>query len=90
MRLLLYQGAAVTAFLVAGFILYLVEIGRRLRPGAALPFVFFLIVINSYESIANKSIMLGQFVVLMMVMFRPHQLYPYGHPPKKKPRQAGL
>jgi hypothetical protein len=43
-RLLLYQGAAITAFLVAGFILYLVEIGRRLRPGAAMPFVFFLIV----------------------------------------------
>jgi hypothetical protein len=33
--------------------------------------LFFLIVINSYESISNKSIMLGLFVVLLMVMFRP-------------------
>jgi hypothetical protein len=84
-RLLLYQGAAITAFLVAGFILYLVEIGRRLRPGAAMPFVFFLIVINSYESIANKSIMLGQFVVLMMVMFRPPATPLWGFPKKEAP-----
>jgi hypothetical protein len=84
-RLLLYQGAAITAFLVAGFILYLVEIGRRLRPGAAMPFVFFLIVINSYESIANKSIMLGQFVVLMMVMFRPPAIPLWGFPKKEAP-----
>lgn len=68
-RLLLYQGAVFTIFLVAGFALFMVELGRRLRPGAAMPFVFFLIVINSFESISNKSIMLGQFVVLMLAMF---------------------
>ena len=34
-------------------------------------FIFFLIVVNSYESIANKSLALAQFVVLMLVMFRP-------------------
>ncbi len=34
-------------------------------------FIFFLIVINSYESIANKSLALAQFVVLMLAMFRP-------------------
>jgi hypothetical protein len=68
-RLLLYQGIAVTTLLVVGFALFLTEIGRRLRRGTAMPFIFFLVVINSYESIANKSIMLGQFVVLMIVMF---------------------
>jgi hypothetical protein len=70
-RLVLYQGAAFTCVLLAGFVLFLVEIGRRLRPGAAMAFVFFLIVINSFESISNKSIMLAQFVVLMIAMFRP-------------------
>jgi hypothetical protein len=70
-RLVLYQGAAITSFLVTGFILFLAEINRRLQRGTALPFIFFVIVINSYESISNKSVMLGQFVVLMMVMFRP-------------------
>jgi hypothetical protein len=68
-RLLLYQGVAITTFLVIGFALFLTEIGRRLRRGTAMPFIFFLVVVNSYESIANKSIMLGQFVVMMIVMF---------------------
>ena len=41
-----------------------------MRSGAAIPLIFFLIVINSFESISNKTIMLGQFVVLMLAMFR--------------------
>jgi hypothetical protein len=39
-RLLLYQGAAITAFLIAGFVMFLFDISRRLRPGAAMPLVF--------------------------------------------------
>jgi hypothetical protein len=68
-RLLLYQGVVFSAFLVAGFVLFLIELGRRMRSGAAMPFAFFLIVINSFESISNKTILLGQFVVLMLAMF---------------------
>ncbi len=68
-RLLAYQGAAFTAFLVAGFVLFMIELNRHLRPGTALPFVFFIIVINSFESVSNKTVMLGQFVVLMLAMF---------------------
>jgi len=68
-RLVLYQGAVFTAFLVVGFVFFLTEVGRRLRRGAAMAFIFFLIVINSYESISNKSITLGRFVVLVLVMF---------------------
>jgi hypothetical protein len=83
-RLVLYQGAAFTFVLLAGFVLFLVEIGRRLRPGAAMAFIFFLIVINSFESISNKSIMLAQFVVLMVAMFRlepePVRSQPYRAP----------
>jgi len=70
-RMLVYQGAIFTGFLLAGFTLFMIEIGRRLRPGSAMAFIFFLIVINSYESIANKSLALAQFVVLMLVMFQP-------------------
>ena len=33
-------------------------------------FFFFLFVVNSFESIANKTIMLAQFVVIIQVMFR--------------------
>jgi hypothetical protein len=68
-RLLLYQGVVFSAFLVVGFVLFLIELGRRMRSGAAMPFAFFLIVINSFESISNKTVMLGQFVVLMLAMF---------------------
>jgi hypothetical protein len=69
-RLVLYQGVIFTVFLVAGFTLFLIEIARRLRPGSAMAFIFFLIVTNSYESIANKSLVLPQFVVLMLAMLR--------------------
>ena len=68
-RLLLYQGVIFTSFLVAGFILFLWEIARSLRPGYAMAFVFFLIVINSYESVSNKSASLARFSILMLTMF---------------------
>jgi hypothetical protein len=68
-RLVLYQGAIFTAFLIAGFIFLMHDIARRLRPGTALPIIYFALVINSYESIANKTILLGQFVLLMLSMF---------------------
>lgn len=68
-RLLLYQGAVFTTFLIAGFVLFLIEIARRLRPGYAMAMVFFLVIVNSYESIANKTLGLAQFVVLLLVMF---------------------
>ena len=31
--------------------------------------IFFLVIINSYESISNKTLGLAQFVVLLLVMF---------------------
>jgi len=68
-RLLLYQGVIFTSFLVAGFILFLWDIARSLRPGYAMAFIFFIIVINSYESISNKSPSLARFSILMLTMF---------------------
>lgn len=73
-RLLLYQGAVFTTFLIAGFTLFLIEIARRLRPGYGMAMIFFLVIISSYESIANKTVGLAQFVVLLLVMFpRPRK-----------------
>jgi len=68
-RLLLYQGMIFTSFIVAGFVLFLWEIARSLRPGYAMAFIFFIIVINSYESISNKSASLARFSILMLTMF---------------------
>lgn len=70
-RLILYQGVIFTTFLVAGFALLLTEIASKIRPGARMAFVFFIIIINSYESISNKAVGLAQFAVLMLVMFHP-------------------
>ena len=75
-RLLLYQGVVFTTFLIAGFTLFLFEIARRLRPGCAMAMVFFLVIINSYESISNKTVGLAQFIVLLLVMFpKPEKAY---------------
>lgn len=68
-RLVLYQGVVFAAFLFAGLALFLVEIARRLRPGYALAMIFFVVVANSYESIANKSLVLAQATVLLLAMF---------------------
>jgi hypothetical protein len=68
-RLLLYQGVVFTAFLIAGFVLFLVEIARRLAPGYGMAMIFFLVIINSYESISNKTVGLAQFIVLLLAMF---------------------
>ena len=68
-RLLLYQGVVFTMFLIVGFTLFLIEIARRLRPGYGMAMIFFLVIISSYESIANKTVGLAQFVVLLLVMF---------------------
>jgi hypothetical protein len=69
-RLVLYQGAIFTGLLLIGFVLFMIDLSRRLRHGSAIAFFFFLFVINSFESIANKSIMLAQFVVMIQVLFR--------------------
>lgn len=68
-RLVLYQGSIFTGFLIVGFTLFLIEIAHRLRSGYAISLIFFLVVVNSYESISNKTTGLAQFIVLLMAMF---------------------
>lgn len=68
-RLVLYQGAIFTGFLFAGMTLFIVEIARRLRPGYGMALLAFVILVNSYESISNKTVALAQFIVLLIAMF---------------------
>jgi hypothetical protein len=68
-RFALYQGAIFTGFLMVGLILFLIETVRRLRPGYGMALFAFVIIVNSYESISNKTVALAQFVVLMIAMF---------------------
>jgi hypothetical protein len=73
-RLLLYQGAIFTGFLITGLTLFVVEVVHRLRPGYGMALIAFVIIVNSYESISNKTVGLAQFIVLMSAMF--HQSKP--------------
>ena len=68
-RLVLYQGVAFTTFLVVGFVLFMRDIARRTRDGTLLPFLTFFVVINTSESISNKTLTLARFALLMLVMF---------------------
>lgn len=69
LRLVFYQGVIFTSFLVVGFALFLREIARSLRPGFGMAFLFFIIIINSYESISNKTLSLVHFAMLVLAMF---------------------
>ena len=86
-RLILYQGVIFTTFLIAGFVLFFIEIARQLRPGARMALVFFVIIINSYESISNKTLGLAQFVVLLLVMFHQPKLH---HPANVRARRGTI
>jgi hypothetical protein len=81
-RLVLYQGVAFTTMMVAGFVLFIRELARRLQGNTTLPFVFFLVVVNSYESISGKTLSFTHFVVLMLVMFE--------YRPQRAARQSTL
>src|SRR3954447_6354106 len=68
-RFALYQGVIFTGFLIVGLVLFLVEIMRRLRPGYGMALLSFVVIVNSYESISNKTVALAQFIVLLIAMF---------------------
>ena len=60
-RTLLYQGAGLTILLFAALGYFLFDLRRKLRPGTALPILYFLVIINSFESVANRTLTLAQF-----------------------------
>jgi len=70
-RQILYQGAIVAAFSVLAVGLFLRELARYSRPGMLLPMMGFLVIINTFESIGSKSLLLTKFAVMMLVLFRP-------------------
>ena len=81
-RMLLYQGVIVTVLMVAGFALFMTEIASRIRRGTWPVFVFFILVVNSFESLGSKSLLLAQFAVMMLAMFRPGAVPQPARPPR--------
>jgi hypothetical protein len=75
-RFILYDGLLVAAILSFGLVCLLRAVARRLRPGYGWSFLYFLVVIMSYESIGTKTTVLAKFAILMVVAFRP---FPFDH-----------
>ena len=70
-KMVLYQGAVVTALMILSTGLFLYELVRWSRSGLVVPVIAFVIIINTFESIASKSTMLAKFALMMLVLFRP-------------------
>ncbi len=67
----LYHGALFTLLMIAAIALFVAEVVRGLGPGKAMPVLAFLMLINTYEGIASKSLVLAKFLVLMTALYPP-------------------
>ena len=70
-RMLLYQGAFMTALITLAVVLFVAEIVRRCRPGTVLPVLGFALLVNTSESLASKTTLLAKFAILMLALYRP-------------------
>jgi hypothetical protein len=70
-RSALYQGMFVTALMIVAIGLFIHELTRWSRRGMALPIMGFIIIVNSFESLAGKSTLLTKFALMMLVLFQP-------------------
>ena len=70
-KLVLYQGIVLTALVLLAIGLFFGELVRWSRPGVVVPVLAFLIIINTFESIASKSTMVAKVAIMMLVLFRP-------------------
>lgn len=69
-RSVLYQGAIVTGLLMVALGFFFRELTRDARRSMAVPLLAFLIVINTFESIAGKSTMLASIALMLVVLYR--------------------
>ena len=69
-RSVLYQGAIVTGMLMVALGLFFRELTRDARCSMAMPLLAFLIVINTFESISGKSVMLANTALMLIVLYR--------------------
>ncbi|MEE7456852.1 hypothetical protein MPAR168_00385 [Methylorubrum populi] len=70
-RMMLYQGVAMTLLMTGAVVLFVTEIARRCRPGTLLPILGFAILVNASESLAGKTTMLAKFAVILLALYRP-------------------
>jgi len=70
-RFVLYQGVIATTALLVGVTAFLRGLVRPLQGRVGPSLIYFLLLINSFESIGSKSTLLAKFAILMIAMFRP-------------------
>jgi hypothetical protein len=70
-RFILYQGVIATTAMLVGVTAFLRGIVRPLKGRTGPALIYFLVLINSFESLGSKSLLLAKFAVLMIAMFRP-------------------
>ena len=78
-RTVLYQGLILATLLVLAVGLFLAEVARACRRGWMLPMLGFLIVVNTFESLASKTTMLAKFAIMLLVLF-PRERGPGSRP----------
>ena len=95
-KLILYQGIVVTALVLLAIGLFFGELVRWSRPGIVVPVLAFVIIINTFESIASKSTMVAKVAIMMLVLFRPQARhsrseFPFrGSKPRRYRRRPGF
>ncbi len=71
-RMILYQGAIVTALVTVAFGLFMYELARLGRAGGVwLPMVVWIILLNGSESIATKTTLPAKFAIVVLCLYRP-------------------
>lgn len=73
-RMILYQGAIVTALVTVAFSLFMYELARLGRAGGVwLPMIVWIILLNGSESIATKTTLPAKFAVIVLCLYRPQR-----------------
>lgn len=75
-RTMVYQGLLLTILLAVAVGVYLREVAVVSGRGLFLAMIGFLVIINTFESLASKSTMLAKFAVLILILFRPERARP--------------
>ena len=72
LSLTLYHGAFMMALtmITLGWLLF--EVKRDCERGSWLPLIAFFILINTFESVATKTTLVGKFIIIMLCMYRRH------------------
>jgi hypothetical protein len=69
-RSVVYQGALTTLLMIVVLSFFFFELTKWSRSGLALPLLGFIVILNSFESIASKTTMLAKFAIMAVIFFR--------------------